>query len=285
MIMTSEDKPQNTPQDSPLGKEVSYESGYDPALLYPIERQPAREELNLGATMPFFGMDIWNAYELSWLNMRGKPQVGIMTAMVPADSPNIVESKSLKLYLNALSEEKIAGVDALTELLRADLTAACGSSVQVRVTAHDAFAEQEIQELEGLLVDRLDIEVEEYEPNPSLLSAEKGEPPIEEQLVSHLLKSTCPVTGQPDWASLQIHYIGAPINQEGLLRYLISLRGHSGFHEQCIERIYMDILRECKPQKLAIYGRYTRRGGLDINPWRTNFTTGKRPPNARNARQ
>ncbi len=279
--MTSE----NTPQDSPLGKATSYDSGYDPSLLYSIERQQTRAELDIGATLPFFGMDIWNAYELSWLNMRGKPQVGIMTVMMPADSPNIIESKSFKLYLNSFSEEKIAGIEALSELLRADLSAACGASVQVKVTPQDEFSKLGMQELEGLLLDRLEIEVDEYAPNPALLSAARGESPIEEKLVSHLLKSTCPVTGQPDWASLQIHYIGSPIDQEGLLRYLISLRGHSGFHEQCIERIFLDILRECKPQKLAIYGRYTRRGGLDINPWRSNFTTGKRPPNARNARQ
>lgn len=276
---------QNTPQDSPLGKAVSYETGYDPSLLYPINRQQTREELAIGTTLPFFGMDIWNAYELSWLNMRGKPQVGILSVMVPADSPNIVESKSFKLYLNSFSEERVAGVEALTELLRADFSAVCGSSVQVEVTPQESFTTLKMKELEGLLLDRLEIEVDEYLPNSSLLKANQDESPVEEQLISHLLKSNCPVTGQPDWASVQIHYVGSQINQEGLLKYLISLRGHSGFHEQCIERIFMDILRECKPQKLAVYGRYTRRGGLDINPWRSNFTTGKRPPNVRNARQ
>ncbi|MBS1187946.1 MAG: queF [Burkholderiaceae bacterium] len=235
--------------------------------------------------MPFFGIDIWNAYELSWLNLRGKPQVGILTVIVPADSPNIIESKSFKLYLNSFSQAKLAGADALCELLRADLSAGFGAPVQVSVVAQDAFAGQKIEELEGLQLDRLDIDADEYQPNISFLKTSQDDSPVEEKLVSHLLKTNCPVTGQPDWASLQIHYVGFPINQEGLLKYLISLRTESGFHEQCVERIFMDILRQCRPTKLAIYARFTRRGGIDINPWRSNFTTGMRPSNARHARQ
>lgn len=275
----------NTPDHSPLGKDVDYESAYSPDLLYPIPRSQAREELDLGQTLPFFGVDIWNAYELSWLNARGKPQIGILTVSVPADSPFIVESKSFKLYLNAFAQEKIADIDALTTCLQADISKVCGASVQVKITLQDAFQSVRMQELEGVLLDRLDIDVNTYQPAPHLLSANKGEAVVEEKLVSHLLRSNCPVTGQPDWASVQVHYIGDQLSQEGLLRYLVSLRSHTGFHEQCIERIFMDITRQCRPQKLAVYGRYTRRGGMDINPWRSNFTTGTPPSNARNARQ
>lgn len=275
----------NLPHHSPLGKAATYQSDYDPSLLFPIARQPKRDELGLSGTLPFFGIDIWNAYELSWLNMRGKPQIAIATITVPADSPNIVESKSFKLYLNSFNQVRLAGSEALLELLRADLSNAFGSPVQVSLTAADQFGKLRMGELEGLLLDRLDIEVEQYTPNPALLKAEHEESPVEETLVSHLLKSNCLVTGQPDWGSVQIHYVGAPIDQEGLLQYLIGFRNHNEFHEQCVERIFMDILRHCNPHKLAVYARYTRRGGLDINPWRSNFSSGKRPPNLRGARQ
>ncbi|MBI1892425.1 MAG: NADPH-dependent 7-cyano-7-deazaguanine reductase QueF [Burkholderiales bacterium] len=274
-----------TPADSPLGKPAAYKAEYDPALLFPIARAPKREELELTGTLPFFGVDIWNAYEVSWLNLRGKPQVAIATFTVPADSPNIVESKSFKLYLNSFNQTRLTSADALLELLRTDLSHAFGSSVQITLTPQDAFEKIAMGELSGLLLDRLDIEVADYFPNPSLLRANHEEAMVEETLVSHLLKSNCLVTGQPDWASVQIRYVGAQIDQERLLQYLISFRNHNEFHEQCVERIFMDILRRCNPQKLAVYARYTRRGGLDINPWRSNFTTGQRPFNLRNARQ
>ncbi|MDB5838629.1 MAG: cyclohydrolase, partial [Herminiimonas sp.] len=180
---------------------------------------------------------------------------------------------------------RLAGTEALLELLRADLSAGFGAPVQISVSTPDAFSKQKMGELDGLLLDRLDIEVNAFTPDANLLTTENDEAPVEEVLVSHLLKSNCLVTGQPDWGSVQIHYVGPPINQEGLLRYLIGFRNHDEFHEQCVERIFMDILRRCKPQKLAVYARYTRRGGLDINPWRSNFTTGQRPPNLRSARQ
>ncbi len=140
-------------------------------------------------------------------------------------------------------------------------------------------------ELDGLLLDRLDIEVDRYEPAPELLKVNAEEAPAEETLVSHLLKSNCLVTNQPDWASVQIHYVGQPIDQEGLLKYLIGFRTHQEFHEQCVERIFMDILRQCQPTKLLVTARYTRRGGIDINPWRSNFSLTRMPSNARNARQ
>jgi 7-cyano-7-deazaguanine reductase len=275
----------NMPESSPLGKPAIYQTEYDPSLLFPIARQGKRNELDIAGTLPFFGIDIWNAYELSWLNLRGKPQVAIATITVPADSPNIIESKSLKLYLNSFNQTKLAGPEALVELLRADLSAGIGAPVQIMLNTSDMFSTIRMGELEGLLLDRLDIEVDVYTPDTALLKANHEEALVEEILVSHLLKSNCLVTGQPDWGSVQIRYVGAPIDQQGLLRYLIGFRNHNEFHEQCVERIFIDILRQCKPQKLAVYARYTRRGGLDINPWRSNFTTGQRPLNLRNARQ
>ncbi len=275
----------NTPDQSPLGKTSAYQSQYAPELLFPIPRLQKREEIGLGTgTLPFFGVDIWNAYELSWLNMRGKPQVAIATITAPADSPNIVESKSFKLYLNSFNQTRLAGLDALAELLRQDLSAAFGAPVHVTITTPDAFGSLAMGELEGSLLDRLDVEIDQYVPSPELLSANQTEAPVEETLVSHLLKSNCLVTGQPDWGTVQIRYVGPQIDQEGLLKYLIGFREHNEFHEQCVERIFMDVLRQCKPTKLAVYARYTRRGGLDINPWRANFSTGK-PSNLRTARQ
>ena len=274
----------NTPEFSPLGKPAAYKAEYDPSLLFPIARLGKREEIGIHGTLPFFGVDIWNAYELSWLNLRGKPQVAIATITVPADSPNIIESKSFKLYLNSFNQTKLAGTDALLELLRADLSGGFGAPVHVALTAADAFSSQTIKEPQGLLLDRLDIEVTEYQPNPALLKTDRNAVTVDETLVSHLLKSNCLVTGQPDWGSIQIHYVGTPIDQEGLLKYLISFRDHNEFHEQCVERIFIDIMRHCAPQKLSVYARYTRRGGLDINPWRCNFS-GPPPSNLRQARQ
>lgn len=273
------------PDGSPLGKPTAYQAHYDPSLLFSIPRQYKRDEIGLSGTLPFFGVDIWNAYEISWLNMRGKPQVAMARVTVPADSPNIVESKSFKLYLNSLNQTKLGGTEALLELLREDLSSGFGAPVQVTLTLPENFARVPMGELDGLLLDRLDIEMHEYSPDPTLLRAARDEPVVEETLVSHLLKSNCLVTGQPDWASVQIQYVGGAIDQAGLLQYLIGFREHNEFHEQCVERIFMDIMRQCKPQKLAVYARYTRRGGLDINPWRSNFSTGTPPSNARNARQ
>lgn len=276
----------STPDQSPLGKPASYQAEYAPDLLFPIARQGKRDELGLGSgTLPFFGFDIWNAYELSWLNLRGKPQVAIATITVPADSPNIIESKSFKLYLNSFNQTRLAGTDALLQMLRTDLSAGFGAPVQLALTMPESFGTLKFGELEGLLLDRLDIEVSDYTPDPALLKTVPDTAPVQQTLVSHLLKSNCLVTGQPDWASVQIRYCGAPIDEEGLLRYLIGFRSHNEFHEQCVERIFIDILRHCKPQKLAVYARYTRRGGLDINPWRSNYSAGAQALNLRNARQ
>lgn len=274
----------NTADQSPLGKTSAYQTQYAPDLLFPIPRQSKRDELGISGTLPFFGVDIWNAYEISWLNMRGKPQVAIATITAPADSPNIIESKSFKLYLNSFNQTRLANHDALLALLRDDLSAGFGAPVHIALTLPEDFGTLKMGELDGILLDRLDIEVDSYSPAPALLKAAKDEPPVQETLVSHLLKSNCLVTGQPDWASVQIQYAGPQIDQEMLLKYLIGFREHNEFHEQCVERIFTDILRQCAPHKLAVYARYTRRGGLDINPYRTNYS-GQRPPNLRTARQ
>ncbi|MGB9992238.1 NADPH-dependent 7-cyano-7-deazaguanine reductase QueF [Pseudoduganella rhizocola] len=275
----------NSPDQSPLGKTSAYRTDYAPELLFPIPRQAKRDELGLQGTLPFFGVDVWNAYEISWLNMRGKPQVAVARITVPADSPNIIESKSFKLYLNSFNQTRLGGPDALRTLLQQDLSAAAGANVHVALTMQEDFGKLEMGELEGLLLDRLDIDVDNYAPQPDILKANFEELPVEETLVSHLLKSNCLVTGQPDWGSVQITYAGPQIDQESLLKYLIGFREHNEFHEQCVERIFTDILRQCKPQHLTVYARYTRRGGLDINPWRTNFSGAQRPSNLRNARQ
>jgi 7-cyano-7-deazaguanine reductase len=274
----------NTADLSPLGKTAAYQTQYAPELLFPIPRQQKRDELQLSGTLPFFGVDIWNAYELSWLNLRGKPQVAIATISAPADSPNIIESKSFKLYLNSFNQTRLADTDALLALLREDLSNGFGAPVHIVLTLPEQFDRVKMGELDGLLLDRLDIEVDSYSPSPALLTAAHDDAPVQETLVSHLLKSNCLVTGQPDWASVQVRYVGPQIDQEGLLRYLIGFREHNEFHEQCVERIFVDIMRQCAPQKLAVYARYTRRGGLDINPWRSNFSGGP-PQNLRTARQ
>ena len=271
-------------ENTVLGRDSVYPTEYDAGLLFPIPRQDKRNELGLTATLPFFGADIWNAYEVSWLNARGKPQIAIATVIVPAETPNLIESKSFKLYLNSYNQTRIATPELVTAQLRADLSAAAGAAVQVRLVLQEAFSTLALGELGGECLDRLDIDMDNYAPNAATLTVDSDAPIIEQTLVSHLLKSNCPVTGQPDWASIQIHYAGAPIDQAGLLRYLIGFRNHNEFHEQCVERIFVDILRLCQPVKLSVYARYTRRGGVDINPWRTNFSASP-PANVRHARQ
>ena len=280
----------NTPEQSQLGKAVPYIDRYDASLLFPLSRLPNRAELGLHGTMPFFGADLWTAFELSWLTPRGKPQVAIAHITVPCETPNLVESKSFKLYLNSFSNTAFADANEVRERIRADVSeavwrgAASQSSVGVRMLSPQEFDREPVQELEGLSLDRLDIECTDYTPTPDLLSAAFAEQPVEEVLTSNLLKSNCPVTGQPDWGSVQIRYSGPQIEQGGLLRYLVSFRDHPEFHEHCVERIFMDIFKRCKPVKLAVYARYTRRGGLDINPFRTSHPMSL-PANTRTARQ
>ena len=282
----------NTPEQSQLGKTSAYVDQYDPSLLFPIPRAPKRAEIGLDGTaaMPFFGADLWTTFELSWLNPRGKPQVALAHVTIPCETPNIIESKSFKLYLNSFNNSRFADAAEVQARLRADLSeaawrgAASPATVGVKLLLPELFDREPVHELDGLLLDRLDIECTRYTPAPELLTAAHGEAPVTETLVSHLLKSNCLVTGQPDWGSVQIRYSGPQIDQAGLLQYLVSFRNHNEFHEQCVERIFMDVWTRCRPIKLAVYARYTRRGGLDINPLRTSHPQAL-PANVRTARQ
>lgn len=256
----------NTPQDSSLGREVSYPSQYDPGLLFPIPRAAARAEIGLeDNALPFVGHDRWHAFELGWLDLRGKPQVAVATVQVPCTSPHLVESKSFKLYLNSLNSTRFPDAEALRARIVADLSACAGAPVQV------AFGLPALCEMpQGESIDGLDVDIDCYgPPRPAFLSADASHV-VEETLVSALLKSNCPVTGQPDWATLSVRYRGPRIDRAGLLRYLVSYREHAEFHEQCVERIFSEISQQCSPQWLEVEARYTRRGGLDINPWRAS---------------
>ena len=280
----------NTPEQSQLGKASAYVDQYDRGLLFPLPREAKRREIGIAGSIPFLGCDLWTAYELSWLNARGKPMVALAHITVPCESTHIVESKSFKLYLNSFNNTRFDSADAVRARLREDLSEAvwAGGPVQagvgVRLIEPERFDAEPIHELDGLNLDRLDVECTRYEPAPDLLSAAVGEQPVQETLVSHLLKSNCLVTGQPDWGSVQIRYSGPQIDQAGLLQYIVSFRNHNEFHEQCVERIYQDIWTRCRPTQLSVYARYTRRGGLDINPWRSSHPQ-QPPANVRTARQ
>ncbi|PQA79109.1 NADPH-dependent 7-cyano-7-deazaguanine reductase QueF [Rhodoferax sp. TS-BS-61-7] len=280
----------NTPEQSQLGKTSAYVDQYDASLLFPIPRAGKRVEIGITGAAPFFGADMWTAFELSWLNLRGKPQVALVHFTIPCESPNIVESKSFKLYLNSFNNTRFADATEVLERLRTDIAEAVWrggvvqSSIGVRLIDAALFDREPVHELDGLNLDRLDVECTHYQPAPELLTTVPDEGAVDEVLVSNLLKSNCLVTGQPDWGSVQIRYAGLPIQQEGLLQYLVSFRNHNEFHEQCVERIFMDIWTRCKPTKLTVYARYTRRGGLDINPFRTSHPQAL-PGNTRTARQ
>ncbi|WCM92234.1 NADPH-dependent 7-cyano-7-deazaguanine reductase QueF [Acidovorax sp. NCPPB 2350] len=280
----------STPDQSQLGRAAAYADQYDASLLFPLPRQPKRDEIGVTGAPPFFGADLWTAFELSWLNPRGKPQVAIAHVTVPSETPNIVESKSFKLYLNSFNGTRFADAAEVQARIRADVSEAVWRGAQhpatvgVKLVLPEMFDREPVQELDGLLLDRLDVECTQYTPAPELLHAQHGEAPVTETLVSHLLKSNCLVTGQPDWGSVRIQYSGAQIDQAGLLQYLVSFRNHNEFHEQCVERIFMDLWTRCRPIKLSVYARYTRRGGLDINPLRTSHPQAL-PPNVRTARQ
>ena len=283
--------PMSTPEQSPLGKTVAYVDQYDPSLLFPLPRQPKRDEIGITGSLPFMGADLWTGYELSWLNLRGKPQVALLQVNIPCETPNIIESKSFKLYLNSFNGTRIGDAQEVQRRIQADVSAALWqggpvrASAGVRLIAPEDFDREAVHELDGLYLDRLDIECEPVPgPTPDLLTAAFDEQPVEETLTSRLLKSNCPVTGQPDWGSVQIRYAGPQIDQAALLRYIISFRNHDEFHEHCVERMFSDLWARCRPSKLSVYARYTRRGGLDINPWRTSHP-GQPPSPVRTARQ
>ena len=270
---------QSISNESELGKKSDYESCYNPNRLYPIPRAEKRQEIGINPDKPpFYGFDCWNHYEVSWLNDKGKPMVGIAEIIYDCHSPNLIESKSLKLYFNSFNNTKISSIEALESMVKHDLEKRIEADVVVRIATLDQANAFNIQALHGESIDALDVECSVYLVEPAFLTV--GDDEANEILYSDLLKSNCLITNQPDWGSVQITYTGKKINREGLLKYLVSFRNHNEFHEQCIERIFVDIMNYCKPTSLTVYGRYTRRGGLDINPYRstepTDFTNNPR---------
>ncbi|WEN40937.1 NADPH-dependent 7-cyano-7-deazaguanine reductase [Thauera sp. GDN1] len=270
-------------EDSLLGQAVAYRDTYAPELLFPIARQLKRDELGIRAdALPFVGEDLWNAYEISWLDPRGKPVVALGEFRVPADSPRLIESKSLKLYLNSFNQQRMGSADEVRARIAGDLSAAAGAAVDVVLVPLGARPQRSSGYPQGECVDDLEIAIDTYQPAPEALRAQGAE--VEETLYSHLLKSNCLVTGQPDWGMLVVRYRGPAIDREGLLRYVVSFRAHNEFHEQCVERVFSDIMAHCRPRELAVWARYTRRGGLDINPFRASHA-GLRPDEAMEVRQ
>ena len=268
--------------DSPLGRPTFYLDQYSPELLHPICRTDNRVALGLGDELPFTGVDIWNAWELTWLNADGKPVVGTAEIRVPASSPNIVESKSLKLYLNSFSMTKYVTGSDVAESIEQDLSDCAGADVNIRLQQAAALTGASVARLPGDCLDGLQVGCDAYGVAPDLLRADKNKI-VREDLYSHLLRSLCPVTNQPDMGSLLIAYRGPRIDRESLLRYIVSFREHNDFHETCVERMFVDLLERCEPEKLTVYARYHRRGGIDINPFRSNFE--KEAPNIRLWRQ
>ena len=271
-------------EDSPLGKSSEYIATYTPALLFPIPRAAKWAELGLSAeTLPYQGVDFWNCFELSWLLPSGKPVVAMGEFAIPADSPNIIESKSFKLYLNSLNQSVFNTADELVVVLVKDLSAAAGKPVGVRVRSLAEVTADGVAAAPGTCIDELDVSISNYaQPQPELLRCDEARV-VEESLHSHLLKSNCPVTGQPDWGTLVVQYRGLALDHASLLAYLVSFRQHADFHEQCVERIFLDLQRLLKPEHLTVYARYVRRGGLDINPYRSAGPIS--PDNQRLARQ
>ncbi|MBO1254119.1 NADPH-dependent 7-cyano-7-deazaguanine reductase QueF [Alteromonas sp. 5E99-2] len=271
--MTNTEQPSDNSLNSlSLGKITDYKDTYSPELLQGVPRTLSREQIGLESDLPFQGVDLWNGYEVSWLNNKGKPQVAILRCWVPINSYNLIESKSFKLYLNSLNQSKFTDWQTLESTLCQDLSTCAQASVTVTLNPLNSDSNFNVYNPKGDCLDDLDIEIDTYSPNAQLLSANTSTK-VEECLYSDLLKSNCLITHQPDWATLYIRYSGSKINHEGLLKYIVSFRQHNEFHEQCVERIFCDILNKCNPTKLTVYARYTRRGGLDINPFRSNFET------------
>lgn len=273
------------PVDSPLGKKTVYVDQYSSNLLFPVPRAGQRKELNIAEFLPFKGFDIWTAFELSWLNTKGKPLVAFGEFIFTCTSPCLVESKSLKLYLNSFNNSKFSSLEEVQNTIHRDLSTATGADVSVKIYSLSELPQLSIQNFSGKCIDDYDIECDIFTVAPSLLKIENasaGE--VSETLVSNLLRSNCLMTGQPDWASVQISYTGKKINHESLLAYIISFRNHNEFAEHCVERIFTDIMQYCAPTKLTVYGRYTRRGGIDINPYRSTEAC-EAPANIRLPRQ
>ncbi|MBP2170094.1 7-cyano-7-deazaguanine reductase [Erwinia toletana] len=267
-----------------LGKNTNYIQNYSPDLLESLPRAYAREEIKIqSGNLPFSGFDLWTGFELSWLNNKGKPVVAIADFFIPATSRNIIESKSFKLYLNSFNQTRFATTEQVAESLRQDLSLSAVGEVKVNIYPHLTDYPAASNSLPGECIDQLDIEIGDYTFKPEHLIGSTFDKIVFETLSSNLLKSNCLVTNQPDWGSVVIRYEGQQIDREKLLRYIISFRMHNEFHEQCVERIFNDINYYCRPEKLSVFARYTRRGGLDINPFRSNFE--ERPAAPRLIRQ
>lgn len=267
-----------------LGQKTEYKSQYDASLLQPVPRRLNRETLGIVEDQPFNqGADVWTCYELSWLNPNGLPQVAIADVAIDFKSENLIESKSFKLYLNSFNQTKFASIKEVEETIAKDLNQCASGQVSVKIHKLADYTNQPIMNFAGDCIDEQEIQIDSYAfSNQYLENVAEGNT-VKETLVSHLLKSNCLITSQPDWGSVQIHYVGKQLNREKLLRYLVSFREHNEFHEQCVERIFTDLMQFAKPEKLTVYARYTRRGGLDINPFRSNFESV--PANLRMARQ
>ena len=276
-----------TEDASPLGRTSAYPTRVDPAVLFPVARAQARKHGGIdSAALPFAGADIWNAWEMSWLDMRGKPCVAVAELRVPCDSPNLVESKSLKLYLGGYAMTRCDDMHAVRARITRDLAAAVGADVEVALFEPTQFERLRVADFAGESLDGQALNITDYAaPDARQLRTQKQTRTVEEALVTRLFRSRCPVTRQPDWASVQIRYRGLPIERAGLLRYLVSFREHPDFHEACVERMFVDISRRCVPQGLLVYARFLRRGGIDINPWRATPGFISTPANLRDARQ
>jgi 7-cyano-7-deazaguanine reductase len=253
----------------PLGRETAYPNKYQPNLLFPIARSESRGSY-LSGELPFSGTDIWNAWELTWLRPGGLPMVATAEIRIPADSPNLIESKSLKLYLNSFAMSRFEDVQDVQKRIADDLAACIGTEIIIQIQLLDETRLNTVSHLPGLCLDSLSTTPTIWEADATLLMIDT-DTRIEEDLHSHLLRSLCPVTGQPDIGSIAIHYAGPQIDHRSLLRYIVSFREHNDFHEACIERMFVDILQQCQSEKLSIHARYQRRGGIDINPFRSNF--------------
>ncbi len=271
---------------NPLGRHADFPTTVDPAILFPIARAEGRATLGLdAAALPFKGVDLWTAWELSWLDARGKPCIAVAELQVPCASPNLVESKSLKLYLNGYAMARFDNADAVRARIAQDVSACVGAHVGVGLLRRADFEELEVGEFAGEPLDDLQLDVADYAPpRADHLCARAGASVIRESLVTHAFRSCCPVTGQPDWASVQVRYRGRAIEHAGLLRYLVSFRDHPDFHEACVERMFVDIRQRCAPLELRVYARFLRRGGIDINPWRATSDLAA-PVSRRSARQ
>lgn len=267
-----------------LGQNTEYKNQYDASLLQSVPRRLNREGLGIVEQQLFNqGADVWTCYELSWLNSNGLPQVAIADVEIDFKSENLIESKSFKLYLNSFNQTKFASIEEVEQTITRDLRKCASGQVSVKIHKLADYTNQPIVNFSGECIDEQEIQIESYIFSNQHLENVAEDEIVEETLVSHLLKSNCLITSQPDWGSVQIHYVGKRLNREKLLRYLVSFREHNEFHEQCVERIFTDLIQFAKPEKLTVYARYTRRGGLDINPFRSNFES--IPVNLRMARQ